>query len=144
MSAWADGVKLPGENNIAVHSEQTELLSFEMGATKTSRANSYEPITIKFPSGIPATIQMLNAFIKKQSMVFSFDAISLAGATGLEALNYTIKLTGAYISSYKQSFLREKGKLNSSNLPEIYDEIKIMFTKIEYTNSNGETAIDNL
>jgi type VI protein secretion system component Hcp len=143
MAVWADGVKLQGENIIAAHSEQTEVLSFEMGGSKTSRANNYEPITIKFHSGIPATIQLLNAFIKKQSMVFSIDAISLTNTTGQEALNYTIKLTGAYISSYKQSFLKGESKLNTSNLPVVYDEIKITFTKIEYTNSAGATATDN-
>lgn len=142
MAAWADGIKLPGENLIAIHAEQSELLGFEMGASKTSRANSYEPITIKFHSGIPATIQMLNAFIKKQSMVFSFDAISTS-ANANRVVNYTIKLTGAYISSYKQ-ILSDEDRQHNYGKSRGYDEIKIMFTKIEYTNSNGETAIDNL
>jgi type VI protein secretion system component Hcp len=144
MAVWADGIKLPGENVIATHSEQTELIGFETGTSNIdSRKNSYQAITIKFNSGVPAFISLLNAFIKKQSMVFTIDAISNSNE-GKQELNYTIKLTGAYISSYKQIFdtglTMAAGKNQSVKG---YDEIKIMFTNIEITNSAGATAKDN-
>lgn len=144
MAAWAEGVKLPGENNSAAHAEQTELTGFVMGVSGADRKNTYESITIRFRSGIPATIQLLNAFIRKKSMVFSFDAISTIRSSGQETINYTIKLTDAWISSYKQVIQSGEYTAGNKNPFTAYDELKVMFKKIEYKNSNGELAADEI
>jgi len=144
MTAWVEGVKLPGENSSVSHAEQTELTGFVMGASGADRKNNYETITIRFRSGIPATIQLLNAFIRKRSMVFLFDAISSRITTGQEAISYTIKLTDASISSYKQVI--QSGEYSAGNRTPFtaYDEIKILFKKIEYKNSAGEVAEEEI
>ena len=146
MTAWADGIKLPGDNIRAAYLDKTEVFSLEMAATNLAvRKNTYDLVTIKIRSGFPVGVPLLNVFIKKQSMVFTIDAVTTDQKTGKEVINYTIKLTGAYISSYKQTFSNDEisfaNKANPN--PTAYDEIKITFTKIEYTNSAGSTAVDN-
>lgn len=144
MTAWADGNKLPGDNIRTAYPDMTEIHSLEMNTTNLGvRKNTYSPITVKFLSGYPAGIPLLNAFIKKQSMVFTIDAITMSNA-GMEVINYTIKLTGAQICSYKQVFEREKTPSANKIVPAIgYDEIKIIFTKIEVINSAGAMTEDN-
>ena len=145
MTAWADGIKLPGDNIRAAHLDKTEVSTLEMEATNLSvRKNTYGPVTIKIFSGYPMGLPLLNAFIKKQSMVFTIDAITTDQKSGNEVINYTIKLTGAYISSYKQMFDKEIAMATGKNQSvKGYDEIKISFTKIEYTNTAGATVADN-
>lgn len=150
MSVWADGVKLPGDNKINTNLEETELYKLEMGANNLlGRKNSYDPITIQFHSGCPMFIPLLNAFINKQNMVFSITAWSHntigTSSTGKAALNYTLKLSGASIISYKQVFdpAEENDKAKVIISRNGYDEIKIKFANIEYINSAGETATDN-
>lgn len=144
MAAWAGSTKLPGDNKQASFLEQTELLGVDMGTNNFSaRKNTYDPITIRLHSGTAMMIQLLNAYMSKQSMTFQIDAISNS-TTGKYALNYTIKLTGAYISSYKQVFLLEPNQNGTTSpIRKTYDEIKVMFTQIEFTNSVGVTATDN-
>lgn len=146
MSVWADGQKLPGDCKITTHLNQTELFTLEMGANNLSgRKNNYDPITVRIHSGSLILVPLLNAFITKQSMAFSIDAVTVSGGTGKEATVYTLKLTGAYISSYRQVFNTLEGDLSRiGSSRKAYDEIKIMFTKIEYVNSAGATATDNL
>jgi type VI protein secretion system component Hcp len=144
MAAWAGNTKLPGDNKQASFLEQTELLGVDMGTNNFSaRKNTYDPITIRLHSGTAMMIQLLNAYMSKQSMTFQIDAISNS-TTGKYALNYTIKLTGAYISSYKQVFLLEPNQSGTgSPVKRIYDEIKVTFTQIQFTNSTSATATDN-
>lgn len=154
MTVWDNGVKLPGDNFYALHLDQTQVFSFEMGvsspATLTSGQIStgkriYEPITIKIHSGSPISISLLNAFIKNQNMAFTIEAFSNTAA-GTQELNYTIKLTGVRIISFKQSYEEATLHLQSTGagIKKYNDEIKIMFTKIEYLNSVGVTVADNL
>lgn len=145
MSAWADGIKLPGDNLRTARLDQTEIYGLEINTTNLGvRKNTYSPITIKFLSGYPAGIPLLNAFIKKQSMSFIIEAVTTSQKTGKEEVNYTIKLTGAYISSYKQVFDKEHSQLISKNASaSSYDEIKIIFTAIEVVNSAGTVTTDN-
>lgn len=145
MAAWAGNTKLPGDSKQALHLEQTELLGLEMGTTNLSaRKNTYEPITIRLHSGAAMMIPLLNAYISKQSMTFQIDAFSNS-PTGKQALNYTIRLSGASISSYRQVFLQDpsQGGNTTKGSPKTYDEIKVIFTQIEFTNSTGATATDN-
>lgn len=149
MSVWADGIKLPGDNKINTHLEETELYKLEMGANNLlGRKNSYDPITIQFHSGCPMFIPLLNAFINKQNMVFSITAWSHnnigTSSSGKAALNYTLKLSGASIISYKQVFdpVEENDKAKVIISRNGYDEIKIKFNNIEYINSVGTKATD--
>ena len=146
MAAWADGVKLPGDNIRKEHLEKTELLGFEMEATNTvARKNSYQAITVRIASGFPAGVPLLNAFMKKQNMAFMLEGLGTSSTSGKEELILTIKLSGATISGYKQKFYEPEGVLSkSASTNRCYDEIKITFTKIEYINSAGVTATDNL
>lgn len=157
MTVWDNGVKLPGDNFNALHLDQCQVYSFEMGVSSPATLASgqlstgkriYEPVTIKIHSGFPVSIPLLNAFIKNQNMAFTIEAFSnpITASTGTLELNYTIKLTGARIISFKQSYEEVSLHLQSTNtgIKKYYDEIKIMFTKIEYLNSVGATVIDNL
>lgn len=157
MTVWADGIKLPGDNFQSGHLDQTQIYGLEMGASSPTTLISgqlstgkriYEPITIKIHSGWPAGIPLLNAFVKNQNMAFTIDAISNdlnnTNASGAQALNYSIKLSGARIVSFKQSYEEVGLHMGTGTNKKVYDEIKIMFTKIEYTNSAGATAVDNL
>lgn len=144
MAAWADNTKLPGDSKQTLHLEQTELWGLEMGTTNLSaRKNTYETITIRLHSGAAMMIPLLNAYISKQSMTFQIDAFSNS-TTGKQALNYTIRLSGASISSYRQVFLEEPVQSGTAAIfRKTYDEIRVVFTQIEFTNSNGATATDN-
>ena len=157
MTVWADGIKLPGDKMGSAHSDQTQIFGLEMGATSPTTLTSgqlssgkriYEPITIKFHSGWPVAIPLLNAFVNSQNMAFTLDAFSNeannASASGLLKLNYSIKLSGARIISFKQSYEEANLHIGTGAYKKVYDEIKIMFAKIEYANSGGATAADNL
>ena len=135
MTAWANGIQVPGGNNVK-YPGTNEIIDFSMGANtpydiatgRTSSNKVYEPITIKTGMGFPATIPLFNAFAKNQNMEFTFETFSVpTSGSGAALLNYTIKLTGARIVSFKQSFDSESG-LNSKK----YDEIKISFSQIEF------------
>ncbi len=149
MTAWADGIKLPGDNIVTAHLDQTQVYGFEMGALSpatllSSGKKVYEPITIKMQSGWPVAIPLLNAFIKNQNMVFNIETFSNS-PSGQQGLNYTIKLTGARVVSFKQVY--DEDRLSngiSTTVKKVYDEIRVMFTKIEYINSVGAIATDNL
>lgn len=149
MTVWADGIKLPGDNFQSGHLDQTQIYGLEMGASSPTTLTSghlstgkriYEPITIKIHSGWPAGIPLL--------MAFTIDVISNdlnnTNASGAQALNYSIKLSGARIVSFKQSYEEVGLHMGTGTNKKVYDEIKIMVTKIEYTNSAGATAVDNL
>ena len=153
MSGRVGNTKLPGDNKLPTFLDHTELWGLEMGTSNLSaRKNTYEPITIRLHSGSAMMIPLLNAYISKQSMTLQIDALTIGNVgtstgtvgTGKYAINYTIKLTGATISSYRQVFLIELNQFNSS-LPvkRTYDEIKVTFTQIQFTNSTGATATDN-
>lgn len=145
MAAWVGNTKLTGDTKMAAFPDHTELWGLEMGTTNLSaRKNTYEPITIRLHSGSAMMIPLLNAYISKQGMSFQIDALSNS-TTGKYALNYTIRLSGAYISSYKQVFLVQPSLsgVATSTVKTTYDEIKVMFTQIELTNSTGATATDN-
>ena len=62
-------------------------------------------------------------------MVFIIEAFAINKSTGAQELNYSIKLTGASIASFKQAGNDESMvKYKSKYL----DEIKIVFGQIEY------------
>ena len=135
MTAWANGIQVPGGNNVK-YPGTNEIIDFSMGANtpydiatgRTSSAKVYELITIKTGMGFPTTIPFFNAFAKNQPMEFTFETFSVpTSGSGAALLNYTIKLTGARIVSFKQNFDSESG-LNSKK----YDEIKISFSQIEF------------
>ncbi len=145
MGATADGIKLPGDNLVLGHLDQTQLYSLEMGANNLSgRKNTYDPITIRVHSGCPMFIPLLNAFINKQSMIFNIEALTTKTSSGKAAAVYTLKLSGAYISIFKQVFDEETSAATTKIISprKVYDEIKIVFTKIEYITA-GATATDN-
>jgi len=151
MAVWVDGKKLAGDNVLKGHEEQTEIFGFEMGTARpyasghVSKDRIYEPITIKTHTGIPATIPLFNAFIKNQSIAITIETYTFQSTGGAQVLNYSIKLTDATVISFKQVY-QEDG-LNKETLAtkKYYDEIKIIFKKIEYTSTwkGGLTAEDN-
>jgi hypothetical protein len=148
MSASVGTTKLPGDSKMAAFPDHTELWGLEMGSNNLSaRKNTYEPISIRLHSGTAMMIQLLNAYISKQSMSFQIDALTVNSNVGKNVLNYTIKLTGATISSYRQVFLMDPslgaGGGKTTSVARTYDEIKVTFSKIEYTNSAGAIATDN-
>ena len=150
MTAWADGVKLPGDNFFAQYQDKNQILDFEIGALKPYPSGkpgkaAYEPVTIKIHTGRPVTVPFFNAFAKNQSMAFTIDAFSNDNTgSGAIALNYTIKLSGANIVGFKQVY-QEKGlHLGQEGMDKkFFDEIKIIFTKIEFI-KDGKTVEDNL
>ena len=78
-------------------------------------------------------------------MVFTIEAFSNDNTgSGAIALNYTIKLSGANIVGFKQVY-QEKGlHLGQEGMDKkFFDEIKIIFTKIEFI-KDGKTVEDNL
>jgi Type VI secretion system effector, Hcp len=137
MTAWADGAKLPGDNIKQAHLDKCQVFAFEMGASAPasldSRGRNYEPITIKLLTGLPITASLLNAFVKGQRMEFIIEAYTNSIATGLEGLNYSIKLSDARIISFRQVY--EEGVMQQGNTTATFkkhwDEIKIVFKKIE-------------
>ncbi len=148
MTASVGNTKLPGDSKMPAFPDHTELWGLEMGTNNLSaRKNTYEPITIRLHSGTAMMIQLLNAYINKQSMSFQIDALTVNGNVGKNVVNYTIKLTGATISSYRQVFLMDPsqggGTGKATSITKTYDEIKVTFTQIQYTNSTGSTATDN-
>jgi Type VI secretion system effector, Hcp len=149
MTVWADGIKLPGESIIIAHQQQIELVDFQMGASNLSSSGllslsgkkAYEPITIKKRTGLPATIPLFNAFIKNQDVTATIEVFSLS-SVGIAGFNYSIKLSGARIVSFKQ--IQEKEAPGQNNKQDGYfDEIKILFTKIEFI-KDGVSVVDNL
>ncbi len=148
MTVWADGIKLPGDNVRKAHLEQTEIFNFEMGSARSSSSGQistnrvYEPITIKSRNGFPGTIPLFNAFTKNQAIAITIDTYIISPVTGAEVVNYSIKLTGASIVSFKQVYEGlQKGMVSNQ---QSYDEIKILFKKIEYTKGKGgQFAEDN-
>lgn len=140
MTAWADKQKLPGDNSNIKYPDATELHSFNFSVSRPAVARSgtknYEPITIKIVTGVPITIPFFDAFVKKKDMDFTIDAFTNS-TTGRSELNYTIKLSGASIISFRQT--SEEKEVNSINLKsgiKYFDEIKIIFTKIEFIKDN--------
>ena len=136
MTAWANGIQLPG-GSANKYLGKTEIIDFSMGANtpydvatgRTSSAKVYELITIKIETGLTPTIPLFNAFAKNQNMEFTIETFSLStNGSGVEQLNYTIKLTGAHIVSFKQNFESEAPILKSKKC----DEIKISFSQIEF------------
>ncbi|MEQ1676955.1 MAG: hypothetical protein ABL876_09655 [Chitinophagaceae bacterium] len=145
MAASVGNTKLPGDSKMTAFPDHTELWGFEMSSNNLSaRKNIYEPITIRLHSGTAMMIQLLNAYITKQSMTFQIDALTVNANVGKNVVNYTIKLSGASISSYRQVFLEELSQTGgTSKFRKTYDEVKVTFTQIEFTNSSGATATDN-
>ncbi len=148
MTVWADGIKLAGDNVRKAHLEQIEIFGFEMGSARPSSSGQistnrvYEPVTIKSRSGFPGTIPLFNAFTKNQAIAITIDTYVVSPQTGAEVVNYSIKLTGASIVSFKQVYEGlHKGRVSGQ---QSYDEIKILFKKIEYTKGKGgQFAEDN-
>ena len=137
MTAWADGKQLPGPGISGSNPlGKTEIIDFIMAANSPYDAATgmrtgkkiFELITIKTVTGFPPTIPLFNAFANNQNMVFTIETFTLNKSTGSEELNYTIKLTGAHIISFKQTNDKESILKNK-----YLDEIKISFGQIEYS-----------
>lgn len=139
MTVWADGIKLPGDNVRTNYLDKTQIFDFEMGGLKPYPSGkigkaTFEPVTIKIHTGFPVTVPFFNAFVKNQGMIFTIEAFSsdMAG-TGVNALNYTIKLSGANIVGFRQVYQEKSLHLGQEGQDKkYYDEIKIIFTKIEF------------
>lgn len=151
MTVWADGIKLPGDKtrSTAAYLDKTQIADFLMGASSLSPSGqlstigkkTYDPITIRIPTGYPPTTPLFNAYVKSQNMEFTIEAFSY-GTAGNEELNYSIKLSGARIVSFKQT-REESGLTNPASAKKFLDEIKIIFTKIEFI-KDGTSVVDNL
>ncbi|HSU26886.1 MAG TPA: hypothetical protein VLJ68_00770, partial [Chitinophagaceae bacterium] len=83
MSIWSAGIKLPGENLISAHMDQTQLLGFNMGVVSPrdlatgqgTGKRQYEAVTIQCELGFPAAILIFDAFLKGKSITLNFDFI---------------------------------------------------------------------
>lgn len=140
MTVWAGPTKLPGESNKIAHLDQVELVDFELGVAsprdlatgQSSGKKQYEPIVIKKFSGGLATIPYFNALVKNQDLIITIDFYSVTNNSsggGAEGLNYTMKLTGARLSSFHQVY----EETTSTNHAKGYlDVVKIIFAKIEF------------
>lgn len=147
MIVWADGIKLPGENIRNAHFDKTQIFAYEMGVTnpyKSSQLSTkrlYEPITVKSHTGFPLTIPLFNAFVKNQDITITIETYTTSAA-GVEELNYSINLTGASIVSFKQVY-EELGLHKGDATKKYYDEIKIIFKKIEFFKDKSLSVTDN-
>lgn len=140
VTAWADKIRIPGDKSNPKYPDRTQLRDFDFSVSRPlagrGATKNYDPITIKIITGVPGTIPFFEAFIKKSVMDFTFEAFTNTDAAKPE-LNYTIKLSGATIVSFKQMSDRQESdaKAHSSGIL-YFDEIKIMFTKIEFIKDN--------
>lgn len=133
--------------------DQTELLGYDMGVVTAREAASgrstgrrqHEPFTIQCTMGYPATIMLFDALVNAKPITLTLDFISRDPAgNAVEGLNYSIKLTGALITSFKEIY-EEFGLFsttNPANAKKSYNEIKFSYTKIEFI-SPGAMAEDN-
>ena len=144
MTVWANGIKLPGDNLRKGYPDKMEILGFDMGASNPVSSGMvagkrvYEPVTIKTTTGLPPTIPLFNAFAKSQTITVTIETYSTS-MNRAEELIYTIKLSSARIVSFKQTFEESTG----GSTKKYFDEIKIIFSKIEYI-KDGVTVEDNL
>ncbi len=135
VTAWAKGIQVPGGSKNNSFQGKTQIIDYSMAANNLYDAASgmqsgkkvFEPITIKIETGFPPTIPLFNAFANGQPMVFIIDFFAINKSTGAEELNYSIKLTDAFIASFRQT-----GKDESIVKNKYADEIKIVFGQIEY------------
>ncbi len=135
VTAWAKGIQIPGGSMNKSFQGKTQIIDYSMAANIPYDATSgmpsgkkvFEPITIKIEAGFPPTIPLFNAFANGQPMVFIIEAFAINKSTGVQELNYSIKLTSAFISSFKQN-----GNEESVAKFKYLDEIKIVFGQIEY------------
>jgi len=140
VTAWADNIKLPGDNSNIKYPDATELYDFNFSVSRPAAGRigmkTYEAITIKIVTGVPITIPFFEAFLKKRDMDFTIDAFT-NNTTGRSELNYTIKLSGATIISFKQLSEEKDSNLTShEHAVKYFDEIRIIFTKIEFIKDN--------
>ena len=150
MTVWADGIKLPGESPVSGQQDKTELVNFELNASSpnleqvtTKRKRLYDPVTVKKATGFAATIPLFKAFVMNQNITAIIDAYTTLASNGMVTLNYSIKLSGAHISGFKQAY-EERTSANSGNFTKQYlDVIRIVFTKIEFIKGT-EIVEDNL
>ena len=143
MTVWANGIKLPGDNHRKNHLDKMVVWGFDMGSSNpvsgmVAGKRVYEPVTITIESGWPPTIPLFNAFAKSQTISVTIETYSTS-ASGTMDLNYTIKLSNARIVSFKQTYEDDRRVINAK----YFDEIKIIFSKIEYI-KDGVTVEDNL
>jgi hypothetical protein len=140
VTAWADRIKIPGDKSNTKYPDRTELQDFDFSVSRNvagrAGTKNYDPVTIKIITGVPGTIPFFEAFIKKSIMDFTFEAFTNTAAAKPE-LNYTIKLSGATIVSFKQISNRKESdaKAHATNII-YFDEIRIIFTKIEFIKDN--------
>jgi hypothetical protein len=135
MGIMINGTQLPGDNPAVLTADKTRLYGFEMGAAKPAPPSkirkTYELTTIRIRTGVPATIPLFNAFVNNQPITLTIDTYS-NNAAGAVALNYTVKLTGVVVLGFKQVFEDPSLHSTAGAISKVYDEIKIIFTKIEY------------
>lgn len=148
MTIWVAGTKLPGDNMIVGFLDKTRIQSFEMGVSGIAASGqvmsgkrAYEPFTIKSYTGFPATLPLFDAYIKNQDMVFLIETFTPGSSSGKHELNYTMKLSGARMVSFRQVY-EETSFHTSVSSKKFYDEIKIIFSKIEIENAAGYIVVD--
>lgn len=137
MTVWVNGTLIPADNPRTAYRDKTQILGFEMGASAPTSSGmlsgkrGYEPITIKSRTGFPAALSLFGAFIKNQDIAVTIEAYTTS-AEGKVDLNYSIKLTKAHVAGFKQIY--EESGLNTGGptIKKNYDEVKIVFGKIEY------------
>ncbi|MEO7293923.1 MAG: type VI secretion system tube protein Hcp [Ginsengibacter sp.] len=146
MTVWANGTIIPGDNIREAYRDKTQILSFEMGASAPTSSGmftgkrAYEPITIKSKSGYPAALPLFGAFVKNQDIAVTIEAYTTS-PDGREDLNYSIKLTNAHISAFKQVYEEVTLNTGGPTIKKDYDEIKIIFKKIEFI--KGKMSVDD-
>lgn len=146
MTVWANGKIIPGDNIRVAYLDKTEILSFEMGASAPTSSGmvtgkrAYEPITIKSRTGYPAALPLFEAFVKNQDVAVTIEAYTTT-ANGTEDINYSIKLTNAHISAFKQVYDEVTLNTGGPAIKKDYDEIKIIFKKIEFI--KGKMSVDD-
>lgn len=137
MTAWINGVKIPGDAIREKYLDKTQILGFEMGTSAPTSSGMltgkrvYEPITIKSRMGYPAAPTLFGAFVKNQDIAVTIEAYTTT-ADGTEVLNYSIMFTNAHIAGFKQIYEELGINTGNSGSKKQYDEIKIIFKKIEF------------
>ena len=150
MSVWVNGNKLPGQNIRVPYMDQTQILDYDMGVVTAREAASgrsagrrqHEPFTIKCEMGYTATIMLFDALVNAKPITLTLDFISQDPSTAAEGLNYSVKLTGALVTSFKEIFeeIGLNSVANSANARKSYNEIKFSYTKIEFIDAGGLSA----
>lgn len=139
-----------GESNVEKLKNKIELTGYEMEVSSPRDAATgmasgrrvRQPITIHKLYGA-ASIQFYQALTTNEQLKSVTIEMYKTSPDGTEKLDYSIKLTNASISSFKQSF-GTASVLPAGSPKGLIDEIRFSYQSIELSNpSVGVTATDN-